>query len=161
MRVMGIDPGLANTGLAVVGPSGSLEHCEWYRTTPSRAKGRRTSADDRDRLLEIVEWIRPFLVSSASRPDLIALEWYAPRKLASGYWSKRGWTTVLVVGAIIAMAREFGIESVVQRPPFEAELYYDPLILRAVPRNGRAHVVDALAHARRACIRRGLKVDGR
>jgi hypothetical protein len=132
---------LANNGAAVISGPGDADvlGVSYFGTTPDR--GQRQAQDDFRRMVAIVSWVYALLTTHD--PDLVVVEWYAPR-----FRSKRGWTTILVVGAVIALCWVLGVHLRVAQPPREVQVARWPVGQKPRPQGHRPHILDALTHAR-------------
>lgn len=173
LRCMGIDPGFAKTGIAVVEVGDDeprllhLRIVETKKATKKKLNNRRVSHDDQDRLQQI--WDAMIATALEWEPAILAYEVYAPRpgKLSA-------WKTALVTGMIQGMAnamekplypfipqdlkREFtgftgkkGEKVDTSKKEVQAALglaltgWSD--MIQAIPESKREHVADAAGHA--------------
>lgn len=142
MRIVGIDPGLANTAIAVIdGPADEdVAALEYIGTAPN--KSMRTATDDMRRTAEVIREVHSFLATLDPRPTVVVVEWYAPR-----FPQKRGWTTSIIVGAVAAVCWCLGLKCRGAKPPLHIQVS-DPPPAFELSAKSRPHILDALTHAR-------------
>lgn len=156
-RVTGIDLGLANTACVTI--KGLLDEdvidLQFIPTDP--AHDLRQMNDDARRVRFIHENLGAYLALVQPEPGeedhVIRYEWFAPR-----FNMKRGWTTSIVVGAVMATAEAHArrcarfdqrCEVIPSAPPLHVQLSKVPMgwekhfTTRSTP-----HLLDALCHAR-------------
>lgn len=161
-RVLGVDPGTANLGLACVAadPATGGLSCVGVRfcgTKPNRHQ-RIAAVDDAHRLLVMAQAVDQAITEWA--PDLVVVEWYAPRQGAQ----RHGWKTVLVVGATVAIAWAHELACRPQLPKHLRQFTQAgdkagvvkwtttnvagmAKALRGLPASKHEHVADAAGHA--------------
>lgn len=176
LRAVGIDPGFATTGVAVM-EMGDAEpqvlHLGVIKTAKASKKDRnglRVSVDDQNRLSVI--WDRLIDVCDEFRPHVFAFEVFSPRP-----GRVTGLKTMLVCGMVQGLAKHYG------RPLFpfipadikidltgkktsSKEAVEDALsvavggwdaMMAPIPKGQREHAADAAGHAYLA-IQRGLEM---
>lgn len=166
--VMGVDPGVANTGVAILGKTeGSAPICHHLaiiQTKPASKKdkrGLRVSADDSRRMRDI--WNGLAEIAVAHSPQALAYEVYSPYRAQGG----NAWKAARIEGAV----QMFGLERGMLVLPFLAqdlkrafcaklsaskENVEDALTLKVerlgeqlqqFPKTKREHIADAVGHA--------------
>lgn len=140
--VWGVDVGLANTAAVRVCGTGDEHVLEMsYCLTKPTGEAHAQAQDDLRRLVVIIWWCVKLWAGGTRCP--VRIEWYVPWKR-----SKRGWTTILVVGALAAVGVILKYDVGVHSPPFNSQVVtLPPGMWRGDPK-GVVHLCDALTHAR-------------
>jgi Holliday junction resolvasome RuvABC endonuclease subunit len=158
--VLGIDPGTANIGFALVRKDSArakprLLALDYVGTTKGKGP---VVADDVRRLRLAIDGLRTVLANAADYGVFsVAVEWYAPRGR-----QRNGWKTALTVGAVLAVAEFAGVPVTVQAAKDRAGASKDKQKVIAAmkrrvtgfaasierwPATKHEHLADACAHA--------------
>lgn len=139
---IGIDVGLANTAIAVIkGPTDKDVVALYFCPTDPQDDSRQM-LDDSRRCCEIIDFVVEFLREYIAKDCKVLVEWFAPR-----FPVKRGWTTSIIVGLCMGVARTLGLDVQVRQPPLHVQVSKPPKDYPLTAR-ARPHVLDALTHAR-------------
>ncbi len=141
LRALGVDAGTANLGLACVTLDAEGPRCVGARYVATHQdKSLLRAMDDVRRLQLVLSAIDAAVVDW--RPDIIAIEWYAPRQGGQ----RHGWKTVLVVGAVVALAWCHATPCHPQLPAALRRFAGDAATKQAVIDWATAHIVDFAHH---------------
>lgn len=167
--VMGVDPGFASSGVAIVAQDGDnhpeLLHLEVVRTkeTPKKEmRNLRVSADDQRRMREL--WDKLDELHHVYQPTMVAVETYAPfkGKMGGNAWkgamvyalvSGFGYANGLVVLPFLPVDLKRGLCGKVSATKAEVEAAVGQKVrgfaeaIAKVPKTQQEHPSDATAHA--------------
>jgi Holliday junction resolvasome RuvABC endonuclease subunit len=168
LRVMGVDPGLASLGVAVIEQRATevaalaATVLRTKKASQKMLRDLRVSADDQRRLGEL--WDGLVTTVTTHRPRGLAIEGYAPQP---GRGGAGGWKSAVVYGVVYGLGRAhdctvlpFWPGDLKRKLAGKASASKDEVaavvlgevaglaeLLRGIPRTQREHVTDAAGHA--------------
>jgi Holliday junction resolvasome RuvABC endonuclease subunit len=168
LRVMGVDPGLASLGVAVIEKREervmalAARVLRTKKASQKMLRDLRVSADDQRRLGEL--WDGLVAIVTAHRPQGLAIESYAPQP---GRGGSGGWKSAVVYGVVYGLGRAndctvlpFWPGDLKRKLTGKASASKDEVatvvlgevaglaeLLHKIPRTQREHVTDAAGHA--------------